>query len=75
MADVGQEAEPAEQLVDGVPAADRERAVELAKLVDEHQYRYYVLDRPTTSDGEYRAPVVAFAVGILWPKLAGVKSL
>ncbi len=42
-------------LVDGVPAADRERAVELAKLVEEHQYRYYVLDAPTVSDGEYDA--------------------
>ena len=36
-------------------AADRERAVELAKTIDEHQYRYYVLDAPTTSDGEYDA--------------------
>ncbi len=34
-------------------AADRERAVELGKIIDEHQYRYYVLDAPTTSDGEY----------------------
>ena len=40
-------------LVDGIPVDVRERAVELAKLVDEHQYRYYVLDAPTASDGEY----------------------
>jgi DNA ligase (NAD+) len=39
--------------VEGVPAVDRERAVELAKLIDDHQYRYYVLDAPTASDAEY----------------------
>src|SRR5256886_51394 len=44
---------------DGVPAVRaapvqaRERAVELAQRIDEAQYRYYVLDRPTLSDGEY----------------------
>ena len=48
-------AEAADTLVEGVPAADRERAVELAKVIDEHQYRYYVLDQPTASDGEYDA--------------------
>jgi DNA ligase (NAD+) len=38
------------------PAApDRERASELAKIIDEHQYRYYVLDAPSVSDGEYDA--------------------
>jgi DNA ligase (NAD+) len=36
-----------------VPLAARERAAELAKVIDEHQYRYYVLDSPTASDGEY----------------------
>jgi DNA ligase (NAD+) len=41
------------ELVDGVPVDVRERAVELAKVIDEHQYRYYVLDAPTASDGEY----------------------
>ncbi len=40
-------------LVDGVPVEAREQAIELAKVVDEHQYRYYVLDAPTTSDGDY----------------------
>ena len=40
-------------LVDGVPVEARERAIELAKVIDEHQYRYYVLDAPTTSDGDY----------------------
>ena len=40
-------------VVEGVPAEARERAVELAKLIDDHQYRYYVLDAPTASDGEY----------------------
>jgi DNA ligase (NAD+) len=42
-----------EPVVEGVPVVDRERAVELAKVIDEHQYRYYVLDQPTASDGEY----------------------
>jgi DNA ligase (NAD+) len=40
-------------IVDGVPVEAREQAIELAKIVDEHQYRYYVLDAPTTSDGDY----------------------
>jgi DNA ligase (NAD+) len=40
-------------VVDGVPVVARERAVELGKLIDEHQYRYYILDAPTASDGEY----------------------
>jgi DNA ligase (NAD+) len=34
------------------PAA-RERHAELAQQIDEHQYRYYVLDAPTVSDAEY----------------------
>jgi DNA ligase (NAD+) len=45
----------ADPVVEGVPVADRERAVELAKVIDEHQYRYYVLDQPSVSDGEYDA--------------------
>jgi DNA ligase (NAD+) len=45
----------ADPVVDGVPATDRERAVELGKVIDEHQYRYYVLDQPSVSDGEYDA--------------------
>ena len=40
-------------LIDGVPAADRERAAELASTIDDHQYRYYVLDAPTVSDAEF----------------------
>ena len=44
-------AEAPTAVVDGVPVADRERAVELAKVIDEHQYRYYVLDQP---DGQRR---------------------
>ncbi|MFI5101609.1 MAG: NAD-dependent DNA ligase LigA, partial [Actinomycetes bacterium] len=27
----------------------------MAKVIDEHQYRYYVLDQPTVGDGEYDA--------------------
>jgi DNA ligase (NAD+) len=36
------------------PAA-RERHAELSQRIDEHQYRYYVLDAPTASDAEYDA--------------------
>jgi DNA ligase (NAD+) len=35
--------------------ADREEHARLAQEVDEHQYRYYVLDTPTASDAEYDA--------------------
>jgi DNA ligase (NAD+) len=42
-------------VVEGVPVADREQAVELAKIIEEHQFRYYVLDAPTVSDGEFDA--------------------
>jgi len=42
-------------VVEGVPVGDRERAVELAKLVDEAQYRYYILDQPTLAVGAYDA--------------------
>ena len=31
----------------------RERHAELSRELDEHAYRYYVLDRPVVSDGEY----------------------
>ena len=40
-------------LVDGVPADVRERHAELSKSLDEHAFRYYVLDDPTVSDAEY----------------------
>ncbi len=39
---------------DPTPAA-RERHAALAEELDDHQYRYYVLDAPTISDGEYDA--------------------
>ncbi|HMA47307.1 MAG TPA: hypothetical protein VKP11_08920, partial [Frankiaceae bacterium] len=42
-----------QQAVEGVPAVLRERAGELARELDEHAYRYYVLDAPTVSDAEY----------------------
>jgi len=42
---------PAE--VPPAPVQARERATELAQLIDEAQYRYYVLDQPTISDAEY----------------------
>lgn len=36
-----------------VPDASRQRAEELRQLLEEHNYRYYVLDRPLISDREY----------------------
>jgi len=45
----------AEQSLDGVPAGARERHAELALELDEHSYRYHVLDQPTVSDAEYDA--------------------
>ncbi len=41
------------QVVDGVPADVRERHAELSRTLDEHAFRYYVLDSPTVSDAEY----------------------
>ncbi|MQA97369.1 MAG: NAD-dependent DNA ligase LigA [Streptosporangiales bacterium] len=41
------------QPVDGVPAKARERYAELSQDLDEHSYRYYVLDSPLVSDAEY----------------------
>lgn len=34
-------------------SADRERHAELAREIDEHNYRYHVLDSPIVSDSEY----------------------
>ncbi len=39
--------------VEGVPVDVLDRAAELARTLDEHAYRYYVLDAPTVSDAEY----------------------
>ncbi|MFB9567717.1 NAD-dependent DNA ligase LigA [Saccharopolyspora hordei] len=39
--------------VEDVPADVRERYAELAEEVRGHQFRYYVLDSPTISDGEF----------------------
>jgi DNA ligase (NAD+) len=39
----------------GVPRKAAERAAKLRKLLEEHNYRYYVLDAPTISDAEYDA--------------------
>ncbi|MCA1824340.1 MAG: NAD-dependent DNA ligase LigA [Mycobacteriales bacterium] len=39
--------------VDGVPAKTAARHSELSQVVEEHRYRYYVLDAPTVSDAEF----------------------
>ncbi|WP_424535967.1 NAD-dependent DNA ligase LigA [Sphaerisporangium viridialbum] len=41
--------------VEGVPVGALERHAELAELADDANWRYYVLDAPTVSDGEYDA--------------------
>ncbi|MEU8133026.1 NAD-dependent DNA ligase LigA [Streptodolium elevatio] len=38
---------------EGIPAEVRERAVALAKELEEHRFRYYVKDAPTVSDAEF----------------------
>ncbi|GLW06152.1 DNA ligase 1 [Microtetraspora sp. NBRC 13810] len=38
---------------EGVPGAALERHAELAELIDEANWRYYVLDAPTASDADY----------------------
>ncbi len=38
-----------------MPDAVRSRHAELVREVDDHQYRYYVLDAPTVADGAYDA--------------------
>lgn len=40
-------------LVDGVPAEAREWHAELSREIDEHVYRYHVLDAPTVSDAQF----------------------
>ncbi|MBA3619641.1 MAG: NAD-dependent DNA ligase LigA [Acidothermales bacterium] len=42
-------------VVDGVPVAARERHAELSRQLDEHSFRYHVLDRPTVADAAYDA--------------------
>nr|WP_093147617.1 NAD-dependent DNA ligase LigA [Saccharopolyspora antimicrobica] len=46
-------ADRAAEGVEDVPADVRERYAELAEEVRGHQFRYYVLDSPTISDGEF----------------------
>jgi DNA ligase (NAD+) len=41
------------ELVEGVPAADRERHAELSQTLDDLAFRYYVLAQPTVADTEY----------------------
>ena len=40
---------------DGVPVEAADRHAELSRVVEEHRFRYYVLDRPTASDAEFDA--------------------
>jgi DNA ligase (NAD+) len=40
---------------DSVPEHSCLRHAELSRVLDEHAFRYYVLDRPTVSDAEYDA--------------------
>jgi DNA ligase (NAD+) len=43
------------EVVDGVPTDVRGRHAELSRTLDEHAFRYYVLDSPTVADAEYDA--------------------
>jgi len=44
---------PSDAVVEPASAEDRERWLELAEVVRNHQFRYYVLDSPIVSDGEF----------------------
>ena len=44
-----------EEVVDGVPVRARERHAELSRTLEEHAFRYYVLDAPSVADAEYDA--------------------
>ncbi|QBJ95179.1 NAD-dependent DNA ligase LigA [Rhodococcus sp. ABRD24] len=46
---------PSDAVVEPASAEDRERWQELAEVVRNHQFRYYVLDSPIISDGEFDA--------------------
>ncbi|MGE5828868.1 MAG: NAD-dependent DNA ligase LigA [Micromonosporaceae bacterium] len=59
MAVVGEEI-PAQPAVDAAAGGEptvpaRERHAELSTVIDEHQYRYYVLDTPSIGDAQYDA--------------------
>ena len=45
------------ELPGAVPIEARERHAELCRVLEEHAFRYYVLDSPTISDAEYDALV------------------
>jgi DNA ligase (NAD+) len=44
-----------DRVVDGVPVDVRDRHSELSRTIDEHAFRYYVLDQPIVADAEYDA--------------------
>jgi DNA ligase (NAD+) len=54
VSEIGEElpAQPVAEVRAATPPA-RERAAELARTIDDAQYRYYVLDRPTLDDADY----------------------
>ncbi|TWP44281.1 NAD-dependent DNA ligase LigA [Lentzea tibetensis] len=59
------------QSVEDVPADVRERHAALAEEVSGHQFRYYVLDSPSVSDGEFDAQLRALeALEAEYPGLA-----
>ncbi|HEY9414474.1 MAG TPA: hypothetical protein VIQ30_06935, partial [Pseudonocardia sp.] len=47
------------------PAQARERHSQLAEEIADHQFRYYVLDSPVVSDGQFDE---------LWRELAGLEE-
>jgi DNA ligase (NAD+) len=52
--EIGEDHSAGAEVSAATPAA-RERAAELARVIDDAQYRYYILDRPTLADAEYDA--------------------
>jgi DNA ligase (NAD+) len=62
--------EPQTEPAAGLPAEARERHADLSLEIDEHAYRYYVLDDPIVSDAEYdRLMRQVTALEERWPAL------
>ncbi len=50
---LSREAETNALQLEPTPTASRERHAELSELIEAHRWRYYVLDTPSASDGEF----------------------
>jgi DNA ligase (NAD+) len=58
-----------QEVVDGVPVPARERHAELSRTLEEHAFRYYVLDAPTVATRVRRPAARAARAGGRLPSL------